>query len=109
MAGYDPRCCFYPKTSRQGKVTYYLQYYLPGGKRVSYPIGKKKKEAKLRGFEKECNLKSGIFEERDLDKIPSDIKPVQNQNPLEDALTLHESDFYNRQIRTNVEPSGLKN
>ena len=104
MAGYDPRCCFYPKTSRQGKVTYYLQYYLPGGKRVSYPIGKKKKEAKLRGFEKECNLKSGIFEERDLDKIPSDIKTrfIKPRIPLEDALNRYmKATSYNRQIRTN--------
>ena len=38
-----------------------LRYYLPGGKRVSRAAGEKKIEARKLMFEKEQNLRNGIF------------------------------------------------
>merc|ERR1711964_833918 len=74
-AGHEPRFCLYPKTSRIRNVTYYLQYYLPGGARVSRPMGKKKKEAKARAFKREAEVRGGIFDEKDLERIPPHLKP----------------------------------
>ena len=103
-AGYEPRFCLYPKTSRIGNVTYYLQYYLPGGVRVSRPMGKKKKEAKIRAFKKETDLRGGIFDEKDLERIPPHLKPylIKPKISLEEAMgRFMEATSYNRRPRTN--------
>ena len=59
--GYEPKCTYYPKKTRKGLVFYYLRYYLPGGKRVSKAVGNKKSLARKLMFEKEQNLRNGIF------------------------------------------------
>ena len=61
LAGYQPRSCFYPKTPKKGPVVYYLQYYLPGGRRVSRPVGKKKKEARSSGRRGETSQYSDLL------------------------------------------------
>ena len=104
LAGYQPRSCFYPKTPKKGPVVYYLQYYLPGGRRVSRPVGKKKKEARLLASEKEFALKSGLFDEFDKKRIPEGILS-RLENPkvlLEEALgRFMEATSYNRRPSTN--------
>ena len=77
---YDPKCTLYPKRTLKGKVYFYLRYYLPGGKRVSRAAGEKKIEARKLMFEKEQNLRNGIFDDFDLKRIPDSIK-VSFQKP----------------------------
>ena len=86
LAGYQPRCCFYKKTTRKGSIYYYLQYRLPGGKRVARSLGQIKKEAKAKAFLKESELRDGIFDEFDsdadgfgdvCDNCPLDYNPLQ--------------------------------
>ena len=112
-AGHEPRFCLYPKTSRIGNVTYYLQYYLPGGARVSRPMGKKKKEAKARAFKKEAEVRGGIFDEKDLERIPPHLKPglIKPKISLKEAMDRFiEATSYNRRPRTNRLTHGvLKN
>ena len=86
--GYEPKCTCYPKKTRKGLVFYYLRYYLPGGKRVSKAVGDKKSLARKLMFEKEQNLRKGVFDAFDLERIPESIK-VSLQKPrilLYDAL-----------------------
>ena len=80
LLDYDPKCTFYPKRTSKGKVYFYLRYYLPGGKRVSRAAGEKKIEARILMFEKEQNLRNGIFDDFDLKRIPDSIK-VSFQKP----------------------------
>ena len=90
LAGYQPRSCLYPKTPKKGPVVYYLQYYLPGGRRVSRPVGKKKKEARLLASEKEFALKSGLFDEFDKKRIPEGIlSRLENPKVLFDKEGWH--------------------
>ena len=75
--GYEPKCTCYPKKTRKGLVFYYLRYYLPGGKRVSKAVGDKKSLARKLMFEKEQNLRKGVFDAFDLERIP-ESKKVRN-------------------------------
>ena len=113
LLDYDPKCTFYPKRTSKGKVYFYLRYYLPGGKRVSRAAGEKKIEARKLMFEKEQNLRNGIFDDFDLKRIPDSIK-VSFQKPrilLVEALDRYmKATSYNRRQRTNKETYGvLKN
>ena len=78
--GYEPKCTYYPKKTRNGLVFYYLRYYLPGGKRVSKAVGDKKSLARKLMFEKEQNLRKGVFDAFDLERILESIK-VSLQKP----------------------------
>ena len=113
LLGYDPKCTFYPKKTRKGRVFYYLRYYLPGGKRVSRAAGEKKTEARRLMFEKVKNLRNGVFDDSDLKKIPESIR-INLQTPrilLDEALERYmKATSYNRRQRTNKETYGvLKN
>ena len=76
----EPKCTCYPKKTQKGLVFYYLRYYLPGGKRVSKAVGDKKSLARKLMFEKEQNLRKGVFDAFDLERIPESIK-VSLQKP----------------------------
>ena len=70
LLDYDPKCTFYPKKTRKGRVFYYLRYYLPGGKRVSRAADEKQTDARRLMFEKVKNLRNGVLDDSDLEKIP---------------------------------------
>ena len=112
LLDYDPKCTFYPKRTLKGKVYFYLRYYLPGGKRVSRAAGEKKIEARKLMFEKEQNLRNGIFDDFDLKRIPDSIK-VSFQKPrilLVEALDRYmKATSYNRRQRTNKDTYGVLN
>ena len=110
--GYEPKCTYYPKKTRKGLVFYYLRYYLPGGKRVSKAVGNKKSLARKLMFEKEQNLRKGVFDAFDLERIPESIK-VSLQKPrilLYEALERYmKATSYNRRQRTNKDTYGVLN
>ena len=108
--GYEPKCTCYPKKTRKGLVFYYLRYYLPGGKRVSKAVGDKKSLARKLMFEKEQNLRKGVFDAFDLKRIPDSIKD-SFQKPrilLVEALDRYmKATSYNRKQRTNNDTYGV--
>ena len=110
LLGYDPKCTFYPKKTRKGRVFYYLRYYLPGGKRVSRAADEKKTDARRLMFEKVKNLRNGVFDDSDLEKIPESIR-INLQTPrilLDEALERYmKATSYNRRQRTNKETYGI--
>ena len=110
--GYEPKCTYYPKKTRKGLVFYYIRYYLPGGKRVSKAVGDKKSLARKLMFEKEQNLRKGVFDAFDLERIPESIK-VSLQKPripLYEALERYmKATSYNRKQRTNKDTYGVLN
>ena len=92
---------------------FYRRYYLLEGKRVSRAAGEKKIEARKLMFEKEQNLRNGIFDDFDLKQISDSIK-VSFQKPrilLVEALDRYmKATSYNRRQRTNKDTYGvLKN
>ena len=96
----------------KGKGYFYLRYYQPGVKRVSRAAGEKKIEARKLMFEKEQNLRNGIFDDFDLKRIPDSIK-VSFQKPrilLVEALDRYmKATSYNRRQRTNKDTYGVLN
>ena len=110
--GYEPKCTCYPKKTRKGLVFYYLRYYLPGWKRVSKAVGDKKSLARKLMFEKEQNLRKGVFDAFDLERIP-ESKKVSLQKPrilLYEALERYmKATSYNRRQRTNKDTYGVLN
>ena len=110
--GYEPKCTYYPQKTRKGLVFYYLRYYLPGEKRVSKAVGDKKSLARKLMFEKEQNLRKGVFDAFDLERIPESIK-VSLQKPrilLYEALERYmKATSYNRRQRTNKDTYGVLN
>ncbi len=100
--GYEPKCTYYPKKTRKGLVFYYLRYYLRGGKKVSKAVGDKKSLARKLMFEKEQNLRKGVFDAFDLERIPESIK-VSLQKPrilLNEALERYmKATSYNKETK----------
>ncbi len=70
LDGYDPRCSIYPKKERNGKVSFYISYFLPTGIRMMRPGSKKRSEAKRLMHLKERELLEGKFDDKDWQKMP---------------------------------------
>ena len=63
---YDPRCSIY-----LNGMYYYLSYYLPNGKRILKSLSTSKRMlAKKKMHLKEQELYEGIFNDRDILKMP---------------------------------------
>jgi len=64
--GYDPKCKIYEREQTAGKKSWYIEYYLPNGKRMRRPCDKTRSLARVIMHTKEKQLLGGEFDEKDL-------------------------------------------
>lgn len=63
---YDPRCSMYKNGN-----TYYIMYWLPNDTKIYRSLGtNRKRQAKQRLLVKEAELLKGVFDERDVSRMP---------------------------------------
>lgn len=78
---YNPECTVFKQTSG-GKEYWYINYRLPNGKRMRRSAGKNEKEANKLKRIKQKQLLTGLFDKKDLAKMPLERFEPRQKEPL---------------------------
>ena len=88
--GYDPRADLFKKKKPGGGYSWYIKYYLPNGNRVRRPCGPTRTESLKRLRLKVAELLEGVFDEKDLGKMPLErFEPVRRRLTIEEGMNLY--------------------
>ena len=87
--GYDPKCKIYLREQTAGKRSWYIEYYLPNGKRIRRPCSKIKSDAKARLHVTEKHLLEGKFDEKDLKNLEGFSAKYARPLLIDDAVEMY--------------------